>query len=168
MDVIKILGIDPSVRGTGLGVIEKDGYRLKYINSTTLKFKASYTYADCLNRIFKGVGSFLEEYMPGIAVIEEPPFVKSVSVLRKLGGVEAVAITAISSHNIPIFALSPTQIKKSTTGYGKAEKECVQKWVRGILNLNFIPDPDSADALAAAITLANKQNQLIPIQLYRL
>jgi crossover junction endodeoxyribonuclease RuvC len=47
------------------------------------------------------------------------------------------------------------QIKMAVTGYGKADKKQMQEMVRVHLGLKTIPKPDdAADALAAALTLA--------------
>lgn len=158
----RILGIDPSVRGTGLAIIECDGRRIKYINCMTLELKGTYRFSQCLSYIREEVLEWIDEYYPTKASIEVPPYVKSVTVLQKLGAAYGVCVESCSSRKVDIFQFTPTAIKNSCTGYGKSEKRSVQNYVRGILNLDFLPENDAADALATAITLANKSTELIP------
>jgi crossover junction endodeoxyribonuclease RuvC len=56
-------------------------------------------------------------------------------------------------RHIPINSFSPTQIKLTIVGYGRAEKHQVQLMVKTIYNLKQIPKlDDTADALAIAYT----------------
>jgi crossover junction endodeoxyribonuclease RuvC len=163
-----ILGIDPSLRGTGFGVIAVlGGGRMEYLYSATLHIKGCYTTLDCLHDIALEAEKIAAQYQIEAVAVEEIPYVQNVEVLKKLAMAEGAAILGATKRaGVKLYTFPPTQIKKSATGFGKADKGCVQRWVRGILGLDFKPDSDSADALAAAITLANKtQNQLIPQKL---
>ena len=75
---------------------------------------------------------------------------------------------ALEEYQVPVYEFTPAEIKESSTGYGRAEKDAVQKYIKGILALDVVPESDSADALAAALTLANQYNQLVPTKLKRL
>ena len=48
----RILGIDPSLRGTGLAVLECQGNRYKLLHSETLKLTAKVASIDCLGKIY--------------------------------------------------------------------------------------------------------------------
>ena len=62
---------------------------------------------------------------------------------------------------IPIYEITPLQVKQAVTGYGLAQKQQVQKMVKVILRLEEIPKPDdAADALAVAICNAHCQKFL--------
>jgi crossover junction endodeoxyribonuclease RuvC len=59
---------------------------------------------------------------------------------------------------------TPSEIKQSVVGKGRASKEQVQKMVQILLGLEDVPQPDHAsDALAAALTYvhAKKVNELL-------
>ena len=62
------------------------------------------------------------------------------------------AILAAAENGLPIFEYSPTRIKQSTVGRGGARKNQVAFMIRALLGLTETPDPDSADALAIALT----------------
>jgi len=53
---------------------------------------------------------------------------------------------------LEIAEYTPLQVKQTLTGYGKADKQQIQRMVKSILKLQNIPKPDdAADALAIAI-----------------
>ena len=62
---------------------------------------------------------------------------------------------ACQKANLPFYEYTPLQIKMVLTGYGRAEKSQIQIMVQKLLGLDQLPKPaDSADALAAALSLA--------------
>ena len=68
---------------------------------------------------------------------------------------------AFARASIPLSDYSPTAIKQAVSGSARAEKGQVQEMVKLILGLEEIPKPDhAADALAAAICLANHEGPL--------
>jgi crossover junction endodeoxyribonuclease RuvC len=55
-------------------------------------------------------------------------------------------------HGIPVSLHTPSEVKASITGSGRASKEQVGAMVSRILKLDEVPQPaDAADALALAI-----------------
>ena len=163
-----ILGIDPSLRGTGLGIIEAHGRNIQYVHAVTLHIRPKVRFAEALLTISDKIIEMVNRYNVQEASIEQPPYVKSVSVLRTLGAVYGACVTALEDQGIPCYEFTPLAIKQSATGYGKSEKDSVQKYIKWILSLETLPGSDEADALAGALTLANNYNQLIPAKLKRL
>jgi crossover junction endodeoxyribonuclease RuvC len=76
---------------------------------------------------------------------------------------ESIGVIKMAAHSegVEVMALAPKEIKFSLTGNGKADKECMKKSVRQILNVRS-PNKkkthfdDLADALAVAICYARK------------
>jgi crossover junction endodeoxyribonuclease RuvC len=57
---------------------------------------------------------------------------------------------------------TPLQVKQTICGYGRAEKEQIQKMIKLILKLKTVPKPDdTADALAIAICSAVSKNNYL-------
>jgi crossover junction endodeoxyribonuclease RuvC len=57
---------------------------------------------------------------------------------------------------LSVYEYSPLEVKSATVGYGRAEKQQVQRMVALLLNLPQTPEPhDVADALAVAICHAH-------------
>lgn len=164
-----ILGIDPSVRGTGLGVIEIQGRSvLKCLYHQTIHIPQKVRFSAAIHIVADKIREIIPAYQVQEASIEEPPYVQNMSVYKKLCSVYGSILEALEGQDIPAYEFTPPQIKQSSTGYGKSEKDSVQKYVKWIFSLSTLPESDSADALAAALTLANCYNQLIPSKLKRL
>jgi len=91
--------------------------------------------------------------------VEKIFFCKNAKTAIDVGQARGVVILTATEKNLEIREFTPLQVKQSLTGYGKAEKQQIQKMVKIILNLKEIPKPDdAADALALAIVGAGKQN----------
>ena len=66
------------------------------------------------------------------------------------------ALVAVATRTENLYEYTPMQIKQAVTGYGKADKQQVQRMVKALLNMDEIAKPDdAADALAVALTHAN-------------
>jgi len=66
-----ILGIDPGLRTTGFGVIEKHGNKLRYIASGTVKTGSEGELPPRLKIILRGVSEIVGTYQPDCAAIEK-------------------------------------------------------------------------------------------------
>ena len=63
-------------------------------------------------------------------------------------------MSAAVINGVPIFEYTPTRVKQSVSGSGRAQKHQVQEMVKILLNLKEVPQEDAADALAVALTHA--------------
>ena len=75
--------------------------------------------------------------------------------MRKFGAVfrpKRYAVRAAVEAGCPDDEYTPAEIKRSVVGYGRAEKQQVQRMIMLLLGLQQAPTPfDASDALAAAI-----------------
>ncbi len=81
----------------------------------------------------------------------------------KLGHARSAAICATFEHGAAIYEYAPREIKLAVVGTGAASKEQVQHMIVSILELEGMPGPDAADALAAA--LCHGHQRRIQVQL---
>lgn len=160
MAIIRILGIDPGLRQTGFGVIEREGERLLYVASGTIK-TTSGKGADIedlptrLQIILEGLAEVIETYQP-LQVAVEKVFVNvNPQSTLLLGQARGAAISAVVIRNLPVAEYTALQVKQSVVGNGHAAKQQVQEMVKRLLKLPALPRPDSADALACAICHAH-------------
>lgn len=152
-----ILGIDPGSIATGYGLIETDGQRYRCLDYGVIRV-AKTSLGQQLYEIYNDLHKVLAIKLPNEVAIEEV-FVKiNVNSALKLGQARGAIITAIASHNLPIYEYSTRQVKKSITGYGGAEKNQMQHMVKVLLNLTTIPPQDAADALAIALCHAHMRS----------
>lgn len=146
-----MLGIDPGSQVTGYGLVEKVKSRLVWVTHGEIRPGRGARLTECLQAIYDGIREQIRIGEPDALAVEDIFYGKNVRSLIKQGHVRGGAILAGRHLGVPVFQYSPLEIKQAVVGYGRAEKEQVQKMVKAILTLPEIPPPDAADALAAAI-----------------
>ncbi|ACT51643.1 crossover junction endodeoxyribonuclease RuvC [Methylovorus glucosotrophus] len=157
---MRILGIDPGLRLTGFGVIEKTGEKLSYIASGTIKTTQGKgaeieDLPSRLKIILDGLAEVIATYAPEQVAIEKVFVNVNPQSTLLLGQARGAAICAAVIQNLPVAEYTALQVKQSVVGNGHAAKEQVQEMVKRLLKLPGVPKPDSADALACAICHAH-------------
>ena len=150
-ETIKILGIDTSLRSTGVGIIEARGQDMRAVAYGRIRNKPSEPHSQCLKNIFNSITDLIEEHHPDCAAIEGAFFAKNAKTAMVLGQARGTAITACARQGLDITEHSPRRVKQSIVGTGAAQKDQVAKMVVRLLNLDEQPQEDAADALAIAI-----------------
>lgn len=158
-----ILGIDPGLRTTGFGVIEKHGSKLRYIASGTVKTASEGDLPPRLKIILQGVGEIVATYRPTCAAIEKVFVNVNPQSTLLLGQARGAAICALVNADLEVAEYTALQLKQAVTGHGKAAKEQVQEMVARLLSLPGLPGSDAADALGVAICHANSVDALAMI-----
>ena len=155
-----ILGIDPGLRTTGFGIIEKQGTKLRYIASGTIKTVAEGELPGRLKIILDGIGEVVRTYRPTCAAVEKVFVNVNPQSTLLLGQARGAAITALVGSNLSVAEYTALQVKQAVTGHGKAAKVQVQEMVARLLLLPGLPGTDAADALGVAICHANSHDTL--------
>lgn len=161
---MKILGIDPGLRTTGFGVIEKHGSRLAYIASGTIRTPTEAELPERLKVIFGGVCEIVQTYQPDCAVIEKVFVNVNPQSTLLLGQARGAAISALVAQELSVFEYTALQLKQAVVGHGKAHKQQVQDMVQRLLSLPELPGTDAADALGVAICHAHGGDALATIK----
>ncbi len=160
-----IIGIDPGTNVMGYGILRVMGKRPSMLAMGVIKLNKFETHYLRLRRIFDGVQSLINQYLPDEMAIEAPFFGKNVQSMLKLGRAQGVAMAAALTHDVPITEYEPRKIKMAITGNGAASKEQVQEMLRRILNIpreQLLPELDATDALAAALCHFYETSRPIP------
>jgi len=152
---LRVLGIDPGSRVTGYGAVDKLRGGLRELTRGEITLLPQESLSSRLVTIHEQLLAVIDAIAPDAIAIEDIFYGKNVKSLIKQGHVRGVAILAGSCRRIPVFEYSPLEIKQAVVGYGRAEKDQVQKMVKAILNLSELPKADAADALAVAICHIN-------------
>lgn len=151
-----IFGIDPGTATTGYGVIKSDKGKLEALAYGCIRTKAKQPLADRLFEISRDLTNLIKKYKPDALAVESLFFYKNITTAISVSHARGVVLLCAAKNNLELRELTPLQVKKSLTGYGKAEKKQVQYMVRTLLNLKSIPKPDdAADALAIALCATN-------------
>ena len=152
---LRILGIDPGLRITGFGIIEKAGSRLAYVASGCVKTPEDGSLPLRLKTILDGLREVIAEHRPQQIAVEIVFVNVNPQSTLLLGQARGAAICAAVDADLPIAEYTALQVKQSVVGNGHAAKEQVQHMVRRLLALPGDPRPDAADALACAICHAH-------------
>jgi len=163
---MKILGIDPGSVNCGYGLIRKITPALRYSGTPSLQYlssgriamQASKPLHERLKELYVSLVDVISEYNPDEIAIEKIFFAKGIKAALSLGHTRGVALLSAAASGIPIHEYSALEVKKAVVGYGRADKNQVQKMVKQILGVNRVLSADSADALAIAICHANMTN----------
>lgn len=150
---MKVIGVDPGLAATGVGVVSGRGLKVE-----AFAFGSIYTEKDLglpgrLDRIFSKLRSVLEEERPDLMVVEDifslEKYPKSGIALGKVTGVILLAGFRL---NIPVREVPVREAKQVLTGNGNAAKAQLEKAVRHLLSS---PSPirpfHASDALAMAL-----------------
>jgi len=148
---IRILGIDTSLRSTGVGIIEATGTEIRAIAYGRIQNKPSVPHSECLRNIFESISALIEEHRPDCAGIEGAFFAKNAKTAMVLGQARGTAIAACAVKGVEITEHSPRRVKQAVSGIGTAQKDQVAKMIMRLLGLTEQPQEDAADALAIAI-----------------
>ncbi len=151
---IRILGIDPGLRVTGFGVIDKIGTRLVYVTSGCVK-SGTGEMPERLKVILEGLSEVIAANRPVQAAVEKVFVNVNPQATLSLGQARGAAICAAVLAGLPVAEYTALQVKQAVVGFGKAQKEQVQMMVKRLLALPGDPSPDAADALACAICHAH-------------
>jgi crossover junction endodeoxyribonuclease RuvC len=158
---VRILGIDPGLRVTGFGLIEKQGGRLHYVGSGCIRTAGATddgmaeNLPQRLKIILEGVAEIIATYQPQQAAVEKVFVNVNPQSTLLLGQARGAAISALVLAGLPVAEYTALQVKQAVVGHGKAAKEQVGHMVRKLLNLDGEPSADAADALACAICHAH-------------
>ena len=151
---MKILGLDPGLRITGYGVIEKTGSTLVYLSSGCIKSPDG-ELPDRLKNILNSVQEVISRFGPDEVAVEKVFVNVNPQSTLLLGQARGAAICAAVSRDLPVSEYTALQVKQAVVGNGHAKKEQVQEMVKRLLKLPGYPSPDAADALACAICHAH-------------
>ena len=149
----RVLGIDPGYGRVGWGVIEGERNSWKHVAHGCIETSAKDSFVARLNTIYTDLTQLITLYQPQDAGVEELFFAKNAKTAIDVAQARGVILLTLLQAKLPIQEFTPLQVKQALTGYGKAEKQQVQKMVAMTLGCNTLSNQDDAlDALAVVIT----------------
>lgn len=148
---MRIIGIDPGLTKTGVGIIDIINNNLSFVFADTIYSNPDQKIALRLNYFYKNLSDIIKIYSPNEASIEETFVNKNPLSSLKLGHARGSLILTLGINNLNVFEYSSTQVKKTIVGVGRAEKEQVQAMIKILLPKANFKNEDEADALAIAI-----------------
>ena len=150
---MRVLGVDPGLTRCGLAIVDEAPGR-KVILKSVMVFRTPATdaLADRLLQLDNALKEIIKEYKPDVVAVEQ---VFSQHNLKSVMGTAQAAGLAMDNgarSGCQVFTYTPTQVKASVTGSGKADKRQIGRMIAKICGLSSPPEPaDASDAVALAI-----------------
>src|SRR3989344_633355 len=146
-----ILRFDPGYHRVGWGVASGGTQKIVADAWGCIETDPTQDLPERLLHIYHDAQKILKKHRPAIVVIEKLYFAQSVTTALKVAEARGVLLLATAEFKIPVYEISPAQVKQQLTGFGAAKKFQMQEMVKIIFKMNEIPRPDdAADALALA------------------
>jgi crossover junction endodeoxyribonuclease RuvC len=147
-----VLGIDPSLRGTGLALVEFAGGRQPVLlRCQTVRVVPRHSMAVALGEIHRAVSAFLDGVDVRHVALEQTIYVQNIRTAQILGAARGAAIAAVALRDRPVFEYPPLRVKQAVVGAGRASKEQMARCVMALLGHGRILAPDEADAAGVAL-----------------
>ncbi|MCZ7413310.1 MULTISPECIES: crossover junction endodeoxyribonuclease RuvC [unclassified Streptomyces] len=150
---MRVLGVDPGLTRCGVGVVEGTAGRpLTMVAAGVVRTPAEAEVPRRLVEIERGLEEWLDEHRPTAVAVERVFSQHNVRTVMGTAQASAVAMLCAARRGLPVALHTPSEVKASVTGSGRAEKAQVGAMVTRLLRLSEAPRPaDAADALALAI-----------------
>jgi len=159
---MRILGIDPGSLLTGYACIDIDADRPSIkpalIEAGVIRLDPKQSIADRLVELERDLADIADRTKPQRAYIEKLfAHYRHPTTAITMGHARGVCLLALRRVGVEIYELAATEVKKSVTGAGHANKRQVQLAVQAQMGLDEMPSPpDIADAIAIALTGARR------------
>ncbi len=150
--MVKIIGIDPGLAATGIGVVSGAGFNIDSYSFGSITTSKKDSLPCRLEKIYSKLFQVIEKEKPTLIVVED---IFSLQKYPKsgisLGKVTGVILLAGFQNNIPVYEVPVRLAKQILTGNGNARKSQLEQSVRKLLNH---PEPIKPDHASDAIALA--------------
>jgi crossover junction endodeoxyribonuclease RuvC len=154
-----ILGLDPSLRGTGYGVIQVARPRPRTLAHGTIVCPSTWTRSRCLVKITQTLRDVVRAHRPTVCVVEGLFYAQNLQTALIMGEARGAALAVVAEAGLDVFEIATRKVKQAIVGYGAAQKAAVARMVQRMLALAELPAPDAADALALALTYAQESSR---------
>ena len=149
---MKVLGIDPGTAACGYGIVHESGGQIRAIAHGVWQTSARERPERRLRTIFDGVQELVAEHAPDAVALEESFVGADARIALFVGQARGAVLVAAALADLDCTEYSPATVKQTVCGYGRADKEQMQRMVRLILGLPAEPATShAADALAVAL-----------------
>ena len=148
----RVLGIDPSLRGTGLALVEfTPGRAPLLLRSATVRVPSQRPMAEALAEIHRAVSGLIGGADVRHVALEQTIYVQNFQTAQILGAARGVAIAAVALQGCPVFEYPPLRVKQAVVGAGRASKEQMARTVMALLGHARVLGFDEADAAGVAL-----------------
>jgi len=150
---LRVLGVDPGLTRCGVGIVEGVvGSPISLVGVGVILTPAEAALDQRLLDLDQQLSEWINVWKPDVIAVERVFSQHNVRTVMGTGQAAGIALLLAAKAGIPVMMHTPSEVKASVTGSGRANKAQVALMVQKILNLDAIPKPvDATDALALAI-----------------
>ena len=150
---MRVLGVDPGLTRCGVGIVEGViGSPISLVGVGVILTPAEAPLEQRLLDLDQQLSEWINLWKPDVIAVERVFSQHNVRTVMGTGQAAGIALLLAAKAGIPVMMHTPSEVKASVTGSGRANKAQVALMVQKILNLETIPKPvDATDALALAI-----------------
>lgn len=158
---LKVIGIDPGIASVGYAVVEfellknnrPDYKNINLLECGVIRTETNKSQSERLCAIRKDLLELLSIFSPDIVAVELLYFAQNVKTAISVAQARGVILEAIASQGITkLTEVTPTNVKQTLLGHGRADKKQIQEYVSNFFGLPKIIKPDdAADAVAIAL-----------------
>ncbi len=147
-----VLGVDPSLRSTGYGVIRAVKTDSNLLQSGTVRCPGAWPGSRCLVQIASTLRDAIRAHEPEVCVVEGLFYAQNLKTALIMGQARGVVMMIAAEAGLDIIEIAPRKVKQAIVGYGAARKHAVAKMVQRLMRLETNLAGDEADALALGLT----------------
>ena len=150
---MRVLGVDPGLTRCGVGIVDGAvGSPISLVEVGVILTQVDSPLEQRLLDLDQQLSQWINLWKPDVIAVERVFSQHNVRTVMGTGQAAGVALLLAAKAGIPVMMHTPSEVKASVTGNGRANKVQVAQMVQKILNLETIPKPvDATDALALAI-----------------
>lgn len=150
---MRVLGVDPGLTRCGVGVVDGAvGSAITLVEVGVILTPIDSPLEQRLLNLDQQLSQWINLWKPDVIAVERVFSQHNVRTVMGTGQAAGVALLLAAKAGIPVMMHTPSEVKASVTGSGRANKAQVAMMVQKILNLETIPKPvDATDSLALAI-----------------
>ena len=149
---MKVLGLDPGTAACGYGIVHESDGRLRAVCHGLWRTPAGQRPELRLKTIYEEVAALIAQHTPDAVALEESYVGADARIALFVGQARGAVLLAGAIADVECAEYAPARVKQAVCGYGRAEKQQVQRMVRAILGVQEEKMSDHAsDALAVAV-----------------
>ena len=150
---MRVLGVDPGLTRCGVGIVEGSvGSPISLVGVGVILTPTEAALDQRLLDLDQQLSEWINVWKPDVIAVERVFSQHNVRTVMGTGQAAGISLLLAAKAGIPVMMHTPSEVKASVTGSGRANKAQVALMVQKILNLDTIPKPvDATDALALAI-----------------
>ena len=150
---LSVLGVDPGFGRCGFAVLVKEGARDRVIHSTCVETDGALSFPERLVEVVTMCDSLNSTFAPQSLAMERLFFNVNQKTAMQVAEARGAIIYAAARAGLAVHEYTPGQVKSATAGWGKSDKQSVERMV-GLLTGVSTKDmlDDEVDAIAVGLT----------------